>query len=102
LPILAQLQARSSQEPFTIAPVALDTAPIKAETFVRSLHLGAFSTFKDPRGLLRAEPDPVFPLFGMPMAYVIDRHGFIAGYLIGAVDWSSGEAISLLRHYGLI
>ena len=100
LPILAHLQARSRAESFEIAPVSVDVSSDAAVKFMGSLGLESFTTFHDPRGQLRSEPNPVFPLFGMPMAYVVDQDGSVAGYLRGAADWSAPEALDLLRHYG--
>jgi hypothetical protein len=35
-----------------------------------------------------AKPTP-FPLYGMPMTYLLDREARSVGYLVGEADWTS-------------
>lgn len=104
LPILARLQQNQRSEPFDIIPVSLDRNPTTAVQFIEKLGLKNFKTFFDPDGTLASGPDSPqrapFLLYGMPMAYVVTRHGASAGYLIGEADWSSKAGIDLLRYHG--
>jgi thiol-disulfide isomerase/thioredoxin len=104
LPILAHLQQMQKSEPFEIIPVSLDRDPEAAVQFIRKLGLGKLKTFFDPDGTFASGPDSPhrapFLLYGMPMSYVINRHGANAGYLVGEADWGSQPAIDLLRYYG--
>jgi hypothetical protein len=36
-------------------------------------------------------------LYGMPITYLIDRAGWIAGYVAGQVDWSTEDARALIE-----
>ncbi len=40
-----------------------------------------------------------FPLPGLPISYPIDRNGLVVGYIIGAVERDSREAVCLLNYY---
>ncbi len=40
-----------------------------------------------------------FVLYGMPISYVINRQGRLAGYITGEVDWTSDAGLALLHHY---
>ena len=102
LPVLADLQARAKTEPFQIVPIALDWDPTTALRFVQSLGLHSFTTFVDPDGALASGPDgrTPFRLYGMPMSYVVDGYGLVAGYIAGEADWSAPVGLDLLRLYG--
>ena len=106
LPILASLQLVQKSEPFEVIPVALDRDPAAAEHFIRKLGLGKLTTYIDPDETFASGPDSPhrapFPLYGMPMSYVVDRQGRTAGYLVGEADWSSRSALELLRFYGRV
>jgi thiol-disulfide isomerase/thioredoxin len=104
LPILARLQADAVVNRFVdVLPIALDRNPTAADRFVKQLGLKALKSFSDRDGQIAAMPNPdrqpVLPLFGMPMAYVINHHGFTVGYLVGEADWSVPAALDLLRFY---
>ncbi|BBK40458.1 thiol:disulfide interchange protein [Allostella vacuolata] len=102
LPILHQLQAQSGTAPFAVVPVSLDRDAALAGAYLRRLGLDGFESFIDPDGEVasgpRSETATPFPLYGMPMSYVIDAGGRNAGYLTGEADWSRPEALALLRH----
>ncbi len=38
-------------------------------------------------------------MWGMPISYVVDRRGRIAGYFVGEADWTSPDALALLRYF---
>src|SRR3546814_4716362 len=40
-----------------------------------------------------------FPLYGLPVTYLIDQDGLVVGYIVGAAEWDSPEALEFLRHY---
>ena len=39
-----------------------------------------------------------FALYGMPITYLIASSGLIAGYIVGAADWSSAAANDLIEY----
>jgi thiol-disulfide isomerase/thioredoxin len=103
LPILHRLQMQARNQPFVVAPVSLDRDVSTPTMFIRRLGLDGFHSFIDTEGEVASGPKSKvatpFPLYGMPMSYVIDAQGRSGGYLIGEADWSAPEAIALLRFY---
>ncbi len=103
LPILQWLQARAKSEPFAIVPVSLDRDAATAVAFLKRLRLDGFTSFIDSEGEVASGPKSKiatpFPLYGMPMSYVIDARGRSGGYLTGEADWSAPDALALLRFY---
>jgi thiol-disulfide isomerase/thioredoxin len=104
LPVFERLQALARRERFSVLPLALDTNPATAVSFVQKLGLARLVTFVDPEGAVASGPQSrrqaPFAIYGMPMAYIIDRQGRNAGYLVGEAPWDSGSALDLLRYYG--
>ena len=40
-----------------------------------------------------------FPLYGIPVSYIIDRRGNIVGFVEGAVDWNSFQAQRFIDYF---
>jgi len=40
-----------------------------------------------------------FPLYGLPISYLVDRKGLVIGYIVGAVEWDSPQAVNFLNYY---
>lgn len=103
LPQLARLQAESGAEPFIVLPVCLDRERANATRFLRQLGLEKLHSAFDPEGRIAAGPESAarapFPLYGMPMAFILDGEGRKAGYLSGEADWSAPQARALLRYF---
>lgn len=103
LPILQRLQTQAKSEPFVVVPVSLDRDAATAAAYIRRLRLDGLSSFIDTEGEVASGPKSKvatpFPLYGMPMSYVIDASGRSGGYLTGEADWSAPDALALLRFY---
>ncbi|WP_336810540.1 TlpA family protein disulfide reductase [Bosea sp. MMO-172] len=104
LPILRRLQARAAREPFVVVPVSLDKSVVTVRAYLDRLGLADLTTFIDAEGMVAsgpksAKPTP-FPLYGMPMTYLLDREARSVGYLVGEADWTSPEGLELLRFHG--
>lgn len=104
LPILRRLQTKTAREPFVVVPVSLDKSVATVKAYLDRLGLADLKTFIDAEGIVAsgpksAKPTP-FPLYGMPMTYLLDREARSVGYLVGEADWTSPEGLELLRFYG--
>ncbi|WP_377841235.1 TlpA disulfide reductase family protein [Bosea sp. UC22_33] len=104
LPILRRLQAKTAREPFVVVPVSLDKSVATVRAYLDRLGLADLATFIDAEGTVAsgpksAKPTP-FPLYGMPMTYMLDREARSVGYPVGEADWTSPEGLELLRFYG--
>lgn len=102
LPILHRLQQHNDLG-FRIVPVSIDRDAALAHRFIRRLGLEAFRSYHDGSGTVASGPrsstQTTFQLYGMPMSYVIDPQGRAAGYIAGAMDWSTSEAARLMAYY---
>ena len=82
LPILHRLQTQAKSEPFVVVPVSLDRDAATASAYLRRLGLDGFASFIDTEGEVASGPKSTvatpFPLYGMPMSYVIDAAGAAA------------------------
>jgi len=81
---------------FTVVALSIDDSDIEVPVaFVRRLGLEDLGVYLDFTGAAAK----AFPLYGLPISYLIDRKGAMVGYIIGAVEWDSPAAIGFLRHY---
>ncbi len=76
--------------------LSIDEADMEVPvSFVRGLGLKNLDVYLDFTGMMAK----AFPLYGLPITYLIDRRGLVIGYIVGAADWDSPEAIWFLGHY---
>ncbi len=96
LPALHRLQFALGGRDFKVVALSIDGADIEVPVaFVRRLGLQDLGVYLD---YTRAAAE-AFPLYGLPITYLIDRKGAMIGYIIGAVEWDSPATIGFLRHY---
>jgi thiol-disulfide isomerase/thioredoxin len=96
LPALDRLQTALGGRDFTVMALSIDKADMAVPvSFVRGLGLDNLDVYLDFTGKITEG----FPLYGLPITYLIDRRGLVIGYIIGAVDWDSPEAMKFLSHY---
>ena len=97
------ISVRCSRCNLAVVPVSLDRDAATASAYLRRLGLDGLASFIDAEGKVASGPKSKvatpFPLFGMPMSYVIDAQGRSGGYLTGEADWSAAAALALLRFY---
>lgn len=104
LPQLDRLRQLIRPEALAIVAVAIDAAGRPAvASFLKRSKITHLQAYLDPQGRVAKRigedgPSP-FVLYGMPISYVIDRQGLVAGYITDEVDWTSADALSLLRYY---
>lgn len=104
LPQLERVQEMMRSEGVSVVAVSRDRAGAAAvRPFLDRLGVRRLMPFLDPEGRLTepARPDakPLFRLYGMPISYIIDRHGRAVGYFSGEMDWTSPPAVQLLRYF---
>jgi thiol-disulfide isomerase/thioredoxin len=105
LPLLDRLQESAGRKDLQVVAISMDRdGRAKVAPFVRGLNLRHLDIYLDPEGrIVRAADDdnPAVPFgrFGMPISYVIDRDGRIAGYVAGEADWTTEAARRLLDYY---
>jgi thiol-disulfide isomerase/thioredoxin len=104
LPLLDELQGIVRSEPLEIVAVSVDKAgSIAVQSFVKRLNIKRLRPYLDPMGEIAksaGEEGPApFALYGLPITYIINRRGRVAGYLVGEADWTSTPGRTLLRYY---
>lgn len=105
LPMLDRLQAAVGAKKLQVVAIALDPGGrATVLPFLRELKIKNLDICLDPLGEIARgsdhETDKIdFPLYGMPISYVIGASGRLEGYIIGEADWSSASARNLLSYY---
>lgn len=105
LPILHTLQKSSAELPFVLLPISADRDAATAKAFIRRLGLDGFRSFIDPpagRGAIGPTSPGTghFPLYGMPITYVIDSQGRSAGYWTGEADLRAADTQTFIASLG--
>ncbi len=104
MPSLDRLATRNDDRLMILA-VSIDREGAAAVArFVAEHGLTHLAVYLDPDqrlGSLTPEraPPGTLPLWGLPITYVIDREGRLAGFITGAADWDSTEARRFLDYF---
>ncbi|MDO8979329.1 MAG: TlpA disulfide reductase family protein [Afipia sp.] len=104
LPILDRLQEAMGQKNLKVVAISLDRNGRPAVVpFVQKLKLRHLEVYLDPDGRVGSVGNDnvaaPFPIYGMPISYVVGPSGRIEGYLTGEADWLSDDARNLLSYY---
>jgi len=105
MPALDRLMAASDPREVAVVAVSIDAEEARAVApFLAAHGLRHLTVLLDPGlSLGSRHPDRIaagaFPLRGLPITYVIDRRGLVAGYLTGAAKWDSPEAARFLEFF---
>ncbi len=95
LPSLGALQAQLGGEDFEVVAIAADVrGPEAAARFLERLEVRNLKLYADPRLRLMSEIGGANVL---PVSILIDREGREIGRIVGEADWTSPEAIALVR-----
>jgi thiol-disulfide isomerase/thioredoxin len=104
LPMLDRLQETAGAE-LQIAAISVDRdGRAKVPPYLRALGIRRLPVYLDPDGRV-AHSDTenrngaAFALYGMPITYVVDRSGRVAGYMSGAADWTSEAGRGLIAYF---
>lgn len=104
LPMLDRLQEVAGHKTIKVVAISLDRNGRSTITpFARALKLRHLDIYLDPDGRIGSvgndNADAPFPIYGMPISYVVGPTGRIEGYMTGEADWSSDAARNLLSYY---
>jgi thiol-disulfide isomerase/thioredoxin len=104
LPLLEKLQEIVGPKLLEIVAVSIDAGGRPAvEAFLKRANVTRLRPYLDPQGRIAArtgeDESAPFALYGMPISYVIDRQGRVAGYITGEVDWTGDDGLALLKYY---
>lgn len=104
LPSLQRLKAQANPRKLEIVPISVDAQGKNAVGgFLQRIGVKDLPIYLDNRQKIAsradAEANAPFPLYGMPITYVIDKNGSVVGYITGEVDWTSAEALTFLTYF---
>jgi len=104
MPALDRLAARYPSDRFAVVAVSIDRTGAQAVLpFLERNNLSHLPVYLDPGQNLgyladTRPPEGGFPLYGLPISYVVDSDGRVLGYLVGAADWDSPEADAFVEY----
>ncbi len=104
LPLLDDLARTAALQALEIIAISIDQAGRSAvEPFLKRLKITHLRPFLDPLGQIASpagsNASTPFVLWGMPISYIIDRQGRLAGYITGEVSWTSDQGRAFLDYY---
>jgi thiol-disulfide isomerase/thioredoxin len=105
MPSLDRLAATADPSRLAIVAVAIDRDGAATVTpFLREHGLTHLAIGLDPNQRLGSlSTDHVsagaLPLWGLPITYIIDKHGNGVGYITGAAEWDSQKARAFLDYF---
>lgn len=87
----------------SVATIPTDTVDRdKVRSYLEKLSIRRLPVFLDPDRRLAsnsAEDPAPLTIYGMPITYLIDASGRMAGYILGTTDWLTEDARRLLAYY---
>lgn len=97
MPALDRLAAALDPAKAVVLAVAVDRkGPFAVRPFFELYRLKTLDMLFDPADALRAE---LGALDALPITFLIDRQGRLAGYLPGSAEWDSPDALAVIRYY---
>lgn len=102
MPKLDRLAAHARGTAVVVLPIAMDsTREADVPTFYAKHGLTHLPIYLDPGQQvghlgLGGQWDRLFPLAALPTTFLIDPHGDVQGYVMGAAEWDSAQARALI------
>jgi thiol-disulfide isomerase/thioredoxin len=97
MPSLDRLAAALDPEEAVVLAVAIDRkGPFAVRPFFELYRLKTLDMLFDTTDALRTE---LGALDALPITFLIDRRGRLAGYLPGSAEWDSPDALAVIRYY---
>lgn len=98
MPALDTLQKELGGSDFEVVSVNIDTRNLeKPKDFLKEIGVKTLAYYADPSAKIFQDLKAVGRAFGMPTTLLIDSHGCELAYLAGPAEWSSPEALALVR-----
>ena len=98
MPALDRLQGRANVKDFAVVAINIDIGdPAKPQRFWSEVGIKNLGYYDDPTTNVFQELKRVGRGVGLPTSILVDRNGCELGYLAGPAEWSSEEALALVR-----
>ena len=94
MPDLARLQKELGSPDFEVVAISVDRKGAEASSaFLKATGAEALKLYVEPTATILNDLQAI----GLPVTVLIDRQGNEIGRLLGPADWSSPEAVNLIR-----
>lgn len=98
MPALNRLQQELGGPDFEVVAVNIDAQrPERPKAFLQSVGVQSLAYYSDQSGVVFADLKKAGKAFGMPSTLLIDKHGCELGVMAGPAEWSSQDAVALVR-----
>ena len=98
MPALESLQTRLGGPNFEVVAINIDTRdPEKPRNFLKEANLTRLGYFTDPKAKVFQDLKAISRALGMPTSVLVDGEGCEIATLAGPAEWSSDDAIRLIR-----
>ena len=98
MPALDRLQAGLGGQDFEVVAVTIDQRNLdRPKAFLQEIGVSRLAYYADPTARIFQQLRAVDRAVGMPTTLIIDPEGCELGYLAGPAEWSSDDALKLMR-----
>jgi thiol-disulfide isomerase/thioredoxin len=98
MPALNRLQAELGGADFEVVAISIDQRNLdRPKAFLAEIGVDKLTYFSDPKAKVFQDLKATSQAFGMPTTLIIDKNGCELGHLPGAAEWSSDDALALLK-----
>ncbi|HVX99257.1 MAG TPA: TlpA disulfide reductase family protein [Pseudorhodoplanes sp.] len=98
MPALDALQDKLGGADFEVVAVNIDTRNLdRPKTWLNEVNVTKLAYYADPTAKIFQDLKATGRAFGMPTTLLIDRQGCEIATLAGPAEWSSGDALALVR-----
>jgi thiol-disulfide isomerase/thioredoxin len=98
MPALDRLQSQLGGADFEVVAVNIDQRNLdKPKAFLQEVGVSKLAYYSDASARIFQSLKAVDRAFGMPTTLLIDKNGCELGYLAGPAEWSSEDAVKLVR-----
>jgi thiol-disulfide isomerase/thioredoxin len=98
MPALDALEARLGGPDFQVVAVNIDTRdPNKPKAFLKEIGVSKLDYFTDPDAKVFQDLKSIGRAFGMPTTLLIGKSGCELGTIAGPAEWSSDDAVKLIK-----
>lgn len=104
LPSLGRLAGATGTGEIVVLAVSIDRDSAAVAPFLAAHGLARLPVYLDSEqrfGSVLSDrvAAGALPLYGLPITYIVDRGGRVAGYLLGTAAWDSADARQLLNYF---
>jgi hypothetical protein len=98
MPALDALQEKLGGSDFEVVAVNIDTRDgDKPKAWLKDMGISRLAYYADPNAKVFQDLKAVGRAFGMPTTLLIDPNGCEIGTVAGPAEWSSDDAVKLVR-----